>query len=250
MKKLERIVAIIGISMFSVTTATAQCLPDTANCKDTGNPGQICPRNLPEVEINVPYDKAITVIAPGTFEFAGNTINVSYIVVDSVLNLPPGIVYIASADKFYPDSAYCVQISGIPTEAGDFPLSIYVSPFVDLGTGTPVNAGQIRDDTSVVMTVLGPSVINPYPVNEFKVLPNVPNPFSEITRLGFYTPSDDRIELKVYNILGELLHEEMLGAPPGEHFFMFDGYELLPGTYFYRVNNSSEFFTGKFIKSR
>ncbi len=249
MKKIVRLFAILGISAFAVSEATAQCNPDTMNCKDTGNPGQICPRFLPEVKVNVAYDESITVIAPGTFDYLGTPINVSYIVVDSVINLPPGITYNANADKFYPDSAYCVQISGIPEEAGDFPLSIYVSPFIDIGTG-PVNAGQIVDDTSVVMTVQGPSGINPYPVNEFRVLPNIPNPFNEITRLGVFTPFDDRIELQVYNILGKLMHEEMLGAPPGEHFFQFDGSELLPGTYFYRIKNSSTFYTGKFIKSR
>ena len=78
---------------------------------------------------------------------------------------------------------------------------------------------QIVDDTSVVMTVHETSGIDPYPMHEFRVLPNVPNPFSDVTRLGFYTPFDDRIELKVYNILGKLMHEEMQGSPPGEYLF-------------------------------
>ena len=33
-------------------------------------------------------------------------------------------------------------------------------------------------------------------------------------------------------------------------YFQFDGSGLLPGTYFYRITNSSDFYTGKFIKSR
>ena len=106
------------------------------------------------------------------------------------------------------------------------------------------------DSSSVVLTVNETSGIDPYQIHEFRVLPNVPNPFSDATRLGFFTPFDDRIELKVYNILGKLMHEEMQGAPPGEHYFQFDGSTLLPGTYFYRITNSSKYYTGKFIKSR
>lgn len=249
MKTFARIFAIFTISAFAVAETTAQCVPDTVNCIDTGNPGQICPSVLPEVTVNIAYDESITVLAPATFDYLGNTINVAYIVVDSVKNLPPGIDYIASAIKFYPDSAYCIQIYGTPTQAGDYPLSIYVTPYINY-LNTIIAGNQMSDDTSVVMTVLATSGVNPFQVQEFQVLPTVPNPFTEFTRLGFYTPFDDRVELKVYNILGELMHEELQGASPGEHYFGFDGNGLLPGTYFYRVTNSKKFYTGKFIKSR
>ena len=250
MKKLARLCAILFISVFAVAEISAQCEPDTANCKDTGDPGQICPSVLPEVTVNAPYDEVVTVIPPASFEYLGTVIEVAYIVIDSVKNLPPGIDYYTNATKFYPDTVYCVQIVGTPTEAGNFSLAIYVTPFVDIGTGDTISAGQVVDTTSVVLTVHGTSGINPYQVNEFQVIPNVPNPFVDITKLGFFTPFDDRIQLEVYNILGELMHEEMQGSPPGEHYFKFNGSGLLPGTYFYRVTNSTRFYTGKFIKSR
>jgi len=37
---------------------------------------------------------------------------------------------------------------------------------------------------------------------------------------------------------------------PGKHNFSFDGSELQPGTYLYRVETSEVLFTGKFMKSR
>jgi len=249
MKKITQLFAVLAISAFVVTETFSQCEPDTINCIDIGNPGQICPDSLPQVIMNTPYDQSITVLAPSTFDYLGNVIDVAYIVVDSVLNLPPGIEYFASATQFFPDSAYCIQIVGTPTVAGDFPLAIHVTPFINY-LNNIIATPQIVDDTSVVLTVLGPSGIDPFKIHAFRVIPNIPNPFSEMTRLGFYTPFDDRIELEVYNILGELMHEERQGAPPGEHFFQFNGSNLLPGTYFYRVTNNNKFYTGKFIKSR
>jgi len=249
MKRFTGLAATIICASVALMEVTAQCEPDTVNCQDIGDPGQICPRNLPDGTVDVAYDESITVLAPPTFDYQGTLIDVAYIIVDSVLNLPPGIGYLASAEKFYPDSAYCIQVSGTPEEEGDYPLSIYVTPFINY-LGSIIQGPQILDSTSVVMTVHGTSSIDPFKVDDFQVLPIYPNPFSEVARIGFYTPFDDRISLKVYNILGELMHEETQGSPPGEHFFHFDGNELLPGTYFYRITNRSQFYTGKFIKSR
>jgi len=250
MKYLNTLMFVLALALFPSLKLSAQCVPDTANCEDTGDPGQMCPQTLPDAVVNEPYDEIITVIAPDTATLGPIQVGLAYITVDSVGNLPPGIEYQTNAEIFYPDSAYCILVSGTPSEAGKFPLKIKVSAYVNMGAGVIVKAGERVDSTSVVVTVNWPSGIDPYKINEFQVLPNAPNPFSDVTRLGFYTPFDDHIQLQVYNILGKLMHEEALGAPPGEHYFDFNGSTLNPGTYFYRVTNSSGLFTGKFIKSR
>jgi hypothetical protein len=219
------------------------------NCIDTGDPGQICPSDLPVATLDEAYDESITVLAPSSFDVEGIAINVAYIIVDSVKNLPPGISYWASAEKFYPDTAYCIQLYGTPAEEGEFQLEIYVTPFIYY-LNTIIQGTQVLDDSSVTMTVEGPSGLDPSGAKAFHVFPTFPNPFSDVVRLGFFTPSADQVSLKVYNILGELKHEETLWAPPGEHWFGFDGSSLLPGTYFYRITNSQQLYTGKFIKSR
>lgn len=249
MKNLVKKLATAIAMVFAATGLSAQCEPDTVDCIDTGLSGEICPRYLPEATVNIEYDESITVIPPSEFSYSGSTIVISYITVDSVLNLPEGMNYQANASKFYPDTAYCVQIFGTPAASGSYPLSIYVSVFINLGTG-PILAAQLVDDTSVVMSVNDPTGLNTLENNDFHVLPTVPNPFTESVLLGYYTPDDDQISLKVYNILGKLVHEEMQWAPPGEHRFGFDGRTLLPGTYFYRVTSSHQLQTGKFIKSR
>jgi hypothetical protein len=250
MKRIAHVLPAIFIMLVTVSQVSAQCEPDTANCKDEGLPGEFCPKILPNAVLNEPYDTVITVIPPSMFEYEGSVLDIVYIEIDTVMNLPPGIEYFPNADTFFADTAYCIQITGTPTEAGDYHLSITVSPTINHDLLGIFKAPPITDDTSVVMSVEDLSGIDPFQITEFHVLPNIPNPFAEITRMGFYTPFDDRIDLKVYNILGEMVYHEKQGAPPGEHYFRFDGSALLPGTYFYRVTNSSAFYTGKFIKTR
>lgn len=249
MKKLIQRIAAVMLMALTAAGLSAQCEPDTVNCIDTGDPGQICPAVLPVATLNEAYDESITVLAPSSFDVSGVVVNVAYIMIDTVMNLPPGISYWANAEEFYPDTAYCIQLFGTPTQEGEFDLEIHVTPYVNY-LNTIIKGTTVVDDTSVSMTVNGPSGIDPSGTNGFRVLPVFPNPFSDVVRVGLFTPAADLVSLKVYNILGELKHEESAWAPPGEHWFGFDGSTLLPGTYFYRITNSRELYTGKFIKSR
>jgi len=226
-----------------------QCEPDTVNCTDLDEPGQICPLLLPDAIVNTYYDEVVTIIPPSEFSTGGFTVFVHYIVVDSVSNLPAGISYASNADRLYADTAYCVSLYGTPEEIGVDTLAIYITPYLWInGVSTPFT--QVTNDTSIVMSVVEASGFDPNPFTAFHIQQNKPNPFSEVTSIGFYTPFDDRIELLVYNILGVLIHWETMGVPPGEHDFKFNGHSLQPGTYFYRVSNHEEVQTGKFIKTK
>ena len=68
--------------------------------------------------------------------------------------------------------------------------------------------------------------------------------------MSYYSPVEDKIELTVYNILGVLVYDESEETAPGEHNFRFNGEELQPGTYLYRIQTSDAYFTGKLMKSR
>jgi hypothetical protein len=201
--------------------------------------------------LDQPYEAILTIIPPSQFEFEGNRLNIAYIEIDSVLNFPPGITYAANAGRFYADSAYCVLISGVPAQEGIFTLSLYVTPYIRIPLLGIIKGPQALDNTSVVITVQNIITSTEFSTTkQFEVLQNIPNPFSQSTRIGFYTPVRDNINLKIYTILGELIHEESRLVDPGEHFFRFDGSELLAGSYLYLVTSGSSHFTRKLIKTR
>jgi len=249
-KRIVHILATLILGFFISLQLSAQCVPDTVNCEDIEDPGQFCPLNLPNAGLNVLYNEVVTIIAPGIYSIpdVGGEVDIHYIEIDSVKNLPPGIDYFPNADIFHPDTAYCIQLTGTPSQTGEFPLFIYITATVDfLGNPFPV---QVVDTTSVVITVVDVLGVDPNQMTEFQVFQNAPNPFSEMTRLAYYTPKQGKIKLRIYNILGVLVHQESELAAPGEHHFSFDGSELQPGTYLYRVETGEDYFTGKIMKSR
>jgi len=246
---MKRLVIFTLASIFACIALFGQCEPDTVNCKDVDEPGQICPMNLPDAIVNTYYDEVVTIIPPSEYSLGNITIYLDYLLIDSVGNLPEGISYALNAERFYADTAYCVSIYGTPKQKGVDTMHIYVTPFLWIaGVSTPYT--QVLNDSSVILTVVEASGFDPNQFTEFHILPNKPNPFSDVTSIGFYTPFNDRIELLVYNILGVLVHREDMGVPPGEYEFKFNGQSLQPGTYFYRVNNQDQYQTGKIIKTK
>ncbi|MBA7575609.1 hypothetical protein ES708_17440 [subsurface metagenome] len=145
------ILALLLITGISIS-GYGQCVPDTDNCEDIDKPGQICPDSLPVAVLNTPYEQVITIIPPYEFDLGDGVIPIYKIVLDTVTNLPPGISYEANATELFPDSAYCVLISGTPTETGIFYLKIYITPYV-VWDDQIIKWGQTLDDTSLFIQV-------------------------------------------------------------------------------------------------
>ncbi len=249
MKQLLRYILISCLPLLTGIQVSAQCVPDT-DCTDINNTGAICPEILPDVILGEPYEVVLTVIPPSEYVFEGNRLDISYIDIDSVLNFPPGMTYTANATRFYANSAYCIFVSGIPTQTGIFPLTLYVTPYIRIPLFGIIKGPQTVDNTSVVISVQNVTSTEFINTKQFEVFQNAPNPFSQGTRIGFYTPISDNINLKIYNILGEQIYEESSLVVPGENFFNFDGSGLLPGSYLYLVTSSSSHQARKLIKIR
>jgi len=248
MKNRAKFLILLALAMVTGSALYGQCTPDPTCVDDDEKPGQFCPLDLPDGVINDLYDQTITVIPPGSFPVEGyGDVTILHIKIDSVENMPTGIDYTPNADLLYPGTAYCIQLNGTPTEAGKDTLAVYITAMVDVLGGIEV---PVVDDTSIVITILETVGIALDKETGFQVFQNVPNPFSELTRLDYFVPSNDRIELNIYNVLGVLVHHESEEVPPGKHSFSFDGKGLQPGTYFYRVESSETSVSGKLVKSR
>jgi hypothetical protein len=73
-------------------------------------------------------------------------------------------------------------------------------------------------------------------INKFSLNQNYPNPFNPTTKIKFSIPSDNNVEIKVFNVLGKevaaLLNEY---RQAGNYELEFDASNLASGTYIYRI---------------
>jgi len=224
-----------------------QCVPDTANCKDIDKPGQICPDTLPAAVLNTWYEQVFTIIPPDTFDLGGGLIPIHKILIDSVTNLPPGLSYEPNATELFPDSAYCVLISGTPIETGTFPLNIYITPFVEF-VGSIVQSAQTHDDTSLFIQVNSTTGLPVMSTDQVILLPVKPNPFTISSRIGLNSDRFGVGELYVFYITGQMAHHEEIWVQPGKNYFDFRGEKLRKGIYLYKVSFMGKSFTSRVVK--
>ena len=72
---------------------------------------------------------------------------------------------------------------------------------------------------------------------EFSLSQNYPNPFNPSTTIKFGLPSDSKVSIKVYNLLGQEVSTVVSGEfSSGRHEINFDASRLSSGNYFYVIN--------------
>jgi hypothetical protein len=80
----------------------------------------------------------------------------------------------------------------------------------------------------------------------FDLAQNYPNPFNPSTTIDFNLPTNDHVDLAIYDLLGRkvaTLINDRLNA--GTHSIIFNGSNLSSGVYFYRLKSSDQILTRK-----
>ena len=135
----------------------------------------------------------------------------------------------------------------------DSSVTYYLSDLItgEIISGTPPELEQFNTnmnlfsakiyslaDTIVIVGIEDELAQNNLP-DEFVLEQNFPNPFNPITNISYSIPTEGKVELIVYDILGrnvQTIVNEIQTA--GKHIATFNGNELSSGVYFYRLNYS------------
>jgi photosystem II stability/assembly factor-like uncharacterized protein len=113
-----------------------------------------------------------------------------------------------------------------------FTLSLAVSPQSYLFAGTQ-SYGMYKSVTPMKRRIPVPE---PPPVYNFRLSQNYPNPFNDQTIIQYEVPSSGKVELKIYNVLGQLVTTLVSGnLPAGEHSIEWKPNQLSSGLYFCRL---------------
>jgi M6 family metalloprotease-like protein len=85
-------------------------------------------------------------------------------------------------------------------------------------------------------------------VNDFKVYQNYPNPFNPTTKISFYIPKAGNVNLRVFNVLGQLVKSmELMNLSNGLNYVEINGNGLSSGVYLYSLEYNNTVITNKMV---
>ncbi len=112
-------------------------------------------------------------------------------------------------------------------------------------SGEALQAEVILNENDRV--ALAPLAIADIP-NEFELYQNYPNPFNPSTQIKYNVPEEAKVQLIVYNLLGqkvaELVNEN---RSPGRYTVTWDASSQSSGIYMYRLVAGDQVFTKKMM---
>ena len=249
--------------MFADSTAGVYPLPDPI-----GSPTS----SLNAGCVNVPYEQLFTAVVPDSLStvFNGAPIEAALlsVAVNDITGLPAGITYACEPPDcvFLQETVGCVLFSGTPTEAGDFAPVVQTTVAANIGVdlSLPVNfPAQMGDaveifpgEYKIVVHAEGSGEaaclvgVNDALADVLGVQQNVPNPFNSITNITIDSKESGAFDLKVYSLIGEMVHSEVLTLSAGENIIQFDGTNLDSGMYFYAVGQGNAVVTKRMVVSK
>jgi len=141
----------------------------------------------------------------------------------------------------------CAAITGTPTQAGVYNLTVTVSGIVSGPIALPPQ--EIVYD-SYILTIEQDMSVSVTDDFQFSVLQNNPNPFTDETNIEFVVPNTGTAMVKIMNLMGGLVYEEELIANRGANQLKIAGNDLPAGVYVYSVEFGGEKRTKRMIVNK
>lgn len=236
MKKLLSLVAVV-MCLGTLNSFGQACVVDQSCIQG------ICPdtiTNLPTSYVGQAYNTVVTVNVPADTVAFGITLTIDDYTVTGVTGVPTGYTYQCNPSNcVYPgNSSGCMLITGTaPTQGmvGTYPLVVNVDAHLTSPFGSQTQQGQITGYKIVIEDqTVGFEVIND---NVFELANNIPNPATSSTNIRFTNPREEKIELNIYNSMGQLVYNQKVDAERGLNTVPVSVAEFAEGVYIYTVSN-------------
>ena len=249
MKKL--ILSFTAIAVF-LLSGYSQCTPDPQYMDSIYGAWPDTITDFPSGQEGVPYSEVLDFKVPsdaGDIDPAFDGFSVDSAVLDNVQGLPPGLTYTCNNSNcsWLGGTQGCATISGTPTAEGTYDVTINIVGWVTIPlVGAFSSPAPFTGYTIVIDPALNIQLVHK---NDFKLKHNSPNPFSETTNIEFVTGKNGQVDFKVMNLLGEVIHSEVISAVPGTNKIEFNGKNLTHGIYVYSLSNGESIVSKRMIKN-
>jgi hypothetical protein len=128
----------------------------------------------------------------------------------------------------------------------DYRSSYTVESLTDFGIDPITIPGAQSDIIEFNIGITG--IDDNIAVNRFQLMQNFPNPFNPVTTITFTIPENVKVELNVYDIMGNHIAKLVnRNYAAGVYSVQFDGSNLPSGTYFYHLTAGNRSYTKKMI---
>jgi hypothetical protein len=263
--KMKKIYFLLGV-MLSVSAMAQQnpCTPLGTNQDSLFGLWPDTTQNLPAADAGVYYETTVQLKTPTTAgEVPSVPIAISSYTIDSIalietVGLPTGMSMACSeADCVYEgDTIGCVDLFGTTSDVGVHDLSFKIDGWATvpiIGTvislsGTPGVGYMFIDGYKLVVN--GSSDMHIVKADEFQLLQNVPNPFTQNTTIRYNLMNTERVSFEVYSLLGNRVYANTYEGVAGTNEIVFNASELSSGIYYYSLSNGSQTLTNKMLLQR
>ncbi len=144
---------------------------------------------------------------------------------------------------FYPGNAYCGDIAGTPTAAGQFDVKIFVTVYFTI-FGPSFLPYTFEGYT---LDISGPNAVSELNQNAFTLLQNSPNPAANFTNVKFETGKSEDVTIQVTNLVGGVALQKLVKSKKGENVVRIDTSNLETGIYLYSIQTNEKKLTRKMI---
>lgn len=239
-------IVIIGFSAASI----AQCTTDPQYADSTFGAWPDTLTNLASGQVGVPYSDVLQFKIPadaGDVDPTYAGVPIDSVILDNVNGLAPGLTFTCNtSDCTWPgDSQGCAEITGTPTTAGTYDITIDLVGYVTV-FGPVSQTATFTGYKIVVSPVAGIEMVHK---DDFGLKNNVPNPFTDVTTIEFVTGQQREIDFNVINLLGEVVHHQIVAAVPGTNKIEFNGEKLPNGIYVCSLSNGESIISKRMMKN-
>jgi hypothetical protein len=248
---MKRILLLFPIFVFALAghLAVSQCVPNTSITVPGIYPDSAT--GLVSGTVGVPYSEVIQAKVLTDTSLGGAPVIITNVTVTSVSGLPPGLSYSCNpASCVFPGGSNgCMLISGTPTTAGVYPLTVVLTAN---GTifGIPVPP-QSSTLSYYKITIDSPTGIAEGVKNiRFDFINNQPNPASGYTDLTFVTPTATDVTIKLFNVIGSEVMTQKIRGMAGSNTTRINLDGISPGIYMITMDNGSAVISRRMIVSR
>ncbi|MDH3650371.1 MAG: T9SS type A sorting domain-containing protein [Saprospiraceae bacterium] len=209
--------------------------------------------------ISTPYDLTFFLNSPSNVTIAGTAVEVNWIRVDSVANLPKGITFDCSVSDcmVFPDSIACIRLSGTPeviNEPGDYELVIFMTASTNIIPMLPImfpsEALGAPGSYTLTLDAEGAcdSITAAKDFTEPEALSIFPNPVDHSLNVHWNSKENGEGSIQLLSLTGQVLREEKFQTQPGrvEHKLNVGG--MADGLYLLQFTSKQTNFRRKILK--